>query len=66
MEYVVNKKTKSKEKIYIIHRKNCNKLPKKENCTDLKECMCPLDAKNKAKELYGNVRGCKICCKGIF
>ncbi len=66
MEYIVNKNTQLSTGYHKIHTKDCKKRPKDENIIDLKECICPIEAKNRAKEYYLNVSGCKYCCKEIF
>ena len=49
-----------------IHKENCGKRPKEDNIIYLDDCICPIEAKNRAKEYFSNVSGCKYCCKEIF
>lgn len=66
MKYIVNKNVQISTGYHKIHTKNCPKGPKKENVIDLGDCMCPIDAKSRAKEHYANINGCRYCCKEIF
>ena len=66
MEYILNKNVQMDTNYHKIHTKNCKKRPSDKNTIDLKECMCPIEAKSRAKEYYSNVSGCKYCCKEIF
>ena len=66
MQYIVNKNAQIKTGNHKIHTKTCNKRPKEENVIDLKECICSIEARNRAKEHFASVNGCKYCCKEIF
>ena len=66
MEYIVNKNAQMGTEFHTIHTKECNRKPKEKNCIDLQNCMCPIEAKNRAKQYFNNVSGCKYCCKEIF
>ena len=33
---------------------------------DLGKCMCPIEAKSRAKDYFDVVNGCKYCCNEIF
>lgn len=66
MNYIVNKNAQMGTGYHKIHTTDCKKRPKRENVIDLKECMCPFEAKSRAKEYYNNVNGCKYCCKQLF
>ncbi len=65
MNYIVNKNAQRGTDYHKIHKIDCKKRPKKENTIDLKECMCPMEAKSRANEYYANVNGCQYCCKEI-
>lgn len=66
MRYIVNKHGQLRSNYHKIHKEDCLKRPKEENRIDLGECMCPLEAKSRAKEYFSSVTGCKYCCKEIF
>lgn len=66
MEYIVNKNAQMNTGYHKIHTKECKKKPKQENIIDLNECVCPIEAKNRAKEYFQNVNGCKYCCEKIY
>lgn len=66
MEYVVNQNAQIKTGYHKIHTKDCPKGPKEGNRIDLKQCICPMEAKSRAKEYFASVNGCKHCCKEIF
>ena len=59
-EYVVNKNAQISTGNHKIHTKNCKMRPKEENCIDLNACICPLEAKSRAKEYYNNVSRVQI------
>ena len=65
MKYIVNKNPQKHTEYHIIHKINCKKRPREENSIDLKECICVMEAKSRAKEYYANVNGCQYCCKEI-
>lgn len=66
MRYIVSKKAQNGTGCHKMHTDNCKRRPKDDNIIDLGECMCPIEARNKAKKYYSNVNGCKYCCKEIF
>lgn len=66
MQYILNKNAQTGTGYHKIHKKNCPKLPKKENQIELKDCVCSLVAKDRAKEYYATVNGCQYCCKEIY
>lgn len=65
MNYIVNKNAQNGTDYHKIHTINCKRRPKEENTIDLKDCMCIMEAKSRAKEYYANVNGCEYCCKEI-
>lgn len=64
--FILNKNGQRNTEYHKIHTKECTRRPKEENCIDLGMCICPIEAKNRAKEYYQNVNGCKYCCKEIY
>lgn len=66
MKYILNKNIQMTTGYHKIHMKDCPKGPQEKNTIDLKECICSIEAKNRAREYYSNVNGCKYCCKEIF
>ena len=66
MKYIVSKNAQTGTGNHKIHTIDCAKRPKTENVIDLKECLCPIEAKNRAKEYYKNVNGRKYCCRQIY
>ena len=66
MRYIVNKNAQIGTGYHKIHTKYCSKMPKMENIIDLKECMCPTEARVRAQEYFKEVNGCKYCCKEIY
>lgn len=66
MKYILNKNAQFGTGCHKIHTIECTKRPREENTIDLKECICPIEAKIRAKEYYSIVSGCKYCCKQIF
>ena len=66
MKYIVNKNAQIITGCHKIHKSDCPKKPKIENTIILGECMCPIDAKSRAKDFYEHVSGCKYCCSEIF
>lgn len=64
--YILNKNIQMKLGTHKIHTEECKRRPKKENIIYLKECICSIEAKSRAKEYYQNVNGCKYCCKEIY
>lgn len=66
MNYVLNKIAQTGTGCHKIHTIRCKRRPKEENTINLKECMCPMEAKHRAKQYFSNVNGCKYCCREIF
>ncbi len=66
MDYILNKNPQMNTSYHKIHTQKCAKRPKEENVIQLGNCMCPIEAKSRAKEYYENVNGCKYCCREIF
>lgn len=65
-EYIVNKRAQTDTGYHKIHKIDCCRCPSKENTISLSKCMCPIEAKSRAKEYFEVVNGCKYCCKEIF
>lgn len=66
MKYTLSKKGQIGTGCHKIHTVECKWRPSDRNAIDLKECMCPIEAMNKAKKYYSNINGCKYCCKEIY
>ncbi len=64
-KYILSKNSQVKTDCHKIHRQDCTKKPKKGNYIELGECICPIEAKNRARDYYSNVTGCSYCCKEI-
>lgn len=65
-KYVVNKRAQNKSGCHKIHTSTCVRAPEKNNQIELGKCMCPIEAKSRAKEYFDVVNGCKYCCNEIF
>ena len=66
MKYLVNKNAQINTGYHKVHTIDCKRGPRKENAIILGECICLVEAKDRAKEHYKNVTGCKYCCENIF
>lgn len=66
MIYILNKYAPIKTGYHKIHTINCSKKPTIENSINLGECICPIEAKSRAKEYCSKVSGCKYCCRTIY
>lgn len=66
MKYLVNRNGQLRTSYHKIHKEDCPLKPKEQNIISLGDCICPLEAKSRAKEYFANVTGCKHCCKEIF
>ncbi len=65
-KYIVNKRAQNKNGCHKIHINTCKRCPQEDNQIDLGKCMCPIEAKSRAKEYFKVVNGCKYCCNEIF
>lgn len=57
MNYLVNKNGQLRTNYHKIHKEDCPRKPKEENTIFLGDCMCPLEAKSRAKEYFAEVSG---------
>ena len=51
-KYVVNKRAQNKSGCHKIHTSTCVRAPEKNNQIELGKCMCPIEAKSRAKEYF--------------